>query len=103
MQRTLARHEKYKIKQATGIQEVFKLEIEITKERFSNLFLNAVFDYAKVIHILEKARRTTATSHQSTNLGTLRRRPCIELNSQGGHDNPLNILMNSVCRLRQIT
>ena len=61
MQRTLARHEKYKSEQATDIQEVSKLEINIMKERLSTLFLNAAFKYAKVIHIMEKTRRTIDT------------------------------------------
>lgn len=61
MQRTLARHEKYKSEQATDIQEVSKLEIDIMKERLSTLFLNAAFKYAKVIHIMEKTRRTIDT------------------------------------------
>ena len=54
IQRTLARHKKYKIEQAMDIQEVFKLGIEITKERLSTIFLNVVFKYAKVIHIMKK-------------------------------------------------
>ena len=58
MQRTLARHEKYKSEQATDIQEVSKLEINIMKERLSTLFLNAAFKYAKVIHIMEKSEKT---------------------------------------------
>ena len=61
MQRMLALHEKYKIEQAMDIQEVSKLEIEITKERLSALFLNAAFKYAKVVHIMEKLRKTIAT------------------------------------------
>ena len=47
MQRTLARHEKYKSEQATDIQEVSKLEIDIMKERLSTLFLNAAFKYVR--------------------------------------------------------
>ena len=39
------------------IQEVSKLETEIMKERLSSLFLNVVFKYARVTHIMEKARR----------------------------------------------
>ena len=61
MQRTLARDKKYKLEQATDIQEVSKLETEITKERLSTLFLNVAFKYAKVIHIMEKMRRTIDT------------------------------------------
>ena len=61
MQRTLARHEKYKSEQATDIQEVSKLEIDIMKERLSALFLNAGFKYAKVIHIMEKKREEPST------------------------------------------
>ena len=38
-----------------------KLEIKIMKERLSSLFLNEAFKYAKVIHIMEKLRRTIAT------------------------------------------
>ena len=56
MQCTLACHEKYKQEQATNIQEVSKLEINIMKERLSILFLNAAFKYTKVIHIMEKTR-----------------------------------------------
>ena len=66
MQRTLARHKKYKSEQAMDIQEVSKLEIDIMKERLSTLFLNAAFKYAKVIHIMEKTRRIidTPSKHQ---------------------------------------
>ena len=59
MQRTLVLHEKYKSEQATDIQEVSKLEIDIMKERLSTLFLNTAFKYAKVIHIMEKKTRRT--------------------------------------------
>ena len=67
MQRTLARHEKYKSEQATDIQEVSKLEIDTTKERLSTLFLNAAFKYAKVVHIMEKREEpsTSPSKHQT--------------------------------------
>ena len=54
MQRTLARHKKYKIEQDNDIKEVSMLETDITKERLSSFFFSTVFKYANVINVIEK-------------------------------------------------
>ena len=103
MQRTLARHEKYKSEQATDIQEVSKLEINIMKERLSTLFLNAAFKYAKVIHIMEKNEKNYRHPPRSTRLGAPRRRPRRQHVDRGGKEACLHIPNNPSRRLRQTT